>query len=268
MNKGRVFAVLVFSLLFGLSPLAAAPVIERGIDVFTTPADGKTFYDFARDPIPAGFFCKNSKPFKGRVNFKGLPLVTEAPGQLGSTDTVVERLDDAVFNDAGRAITRVQFRALSLVSIAPIKTNCGEFHTYVSLRAKQRVTKMNIFRTRENGGHFIAPLAVDARMTFIPVKPQKAEARKLELMGKVTFPAISIPWSLTDGAKKLDFVVVDTNGDLIADRLLPGPSNFFPGQSTGSPDKTYCCWEYSCHAADGHEHCFSYLPWGCTGECP
>jgi hypothetical protein len=129
---------------------------------------------------------------------------------------------------------------------------------------------MNIYRTQEGGGNFVAPLAVDARMTFIPVKPTlEKDARKLELTGRITFPATAIPWSFTDGAKSSGFVVVDTDGDQIPDRLLPGPSNFFPGKLSKSlQNKTYCCWEYSCHAADGHEHCFGQLPWGCTGECP
>lgn len=83
------------SLLLALSLLAADPVIQRGIDVFTTPADGKTYYDFARAPIPAGFFCKSSRAFAGRLAFKGLPLAMETPGQLWGGDTVIERLDDA-----------------------------------------------------------------------------------------------------------------------------------------------------------------------------
>ena len=66
MSKKSVLAVLVFSLLLGLSPLAAEPVIRRGIDVFTTVGRGRTFYDFAQNPIPAGFFCARSKAFTGR----------------------------------------------------------------------------------------------------------------------------------------------------------------------------------------------------------
>lgn len=48
---------LVIACLVDSSPLAAAPTIHRGVDTFTTAADGHTFYDFARQPIPAGFFC-------------------------------------------------------------------------------------------------------------------------------------------------------------------------------------------------------------------
>ena len=267
--KRSVLAALVFSL--GLSPLAAEPMVQRGNDVFTTPADGKTSYDFAHSPVPAGFFCKRSKAFTGRVEFKGLPLATAAPGQLRGADTVVERLDDAVFNAKGLATTRLQFRALSLVSIAPIKTACGSFHAYVSLNGTQRVTTMNIRRTEEGGGSFTAPLAADVRLTFIPVKPRAKAARNLELTGSFTFPATPLPWSFTESApaKAFEAVLVDTNGDLTPDSRVSAPSNFFPGRVNRSQNKTYCCWEYVCHTdAQGHVHCNSSLPWGCTGECP
>jgi hypothetical protein len=266
-RKRSVFLALVFSLLLGLSPLAADSVIQRGIDVFTTPADGKTYYDFSQSPIPAGFFCRNSKAFTGRVAFKGLPLATKAPGQLLGGDTIIERLDDAAFNAKGTAVTRIQFRALSLVSIAPIQTSCGAFHVYVSLGGPQRVTAMSIHRTQENGGSFVAPLAVNARLTFIPVKaPRNKGAQKLELTGKFTFPPRSMPWSLaTSAIKGIGPAVVDTNGDLRPDALLPGTSNFAPGRlPKRTSDKLQdpygsCCQE--CHEADGEQHC--YIPYGC-----
>jgi hypothetical protein len=123
--KRGVLAVLVLALVVGVSPLAADPVIQRGIDVFTTTGSGTTYYSFADNPIPKGFFCKRSAAFAGRVTFKGLPLVTGIPGQLRGADTVIERLDDAVFNADGTAQTRIRVRALSLVSTAPLKTACG-----------------------------------------------------------------------------------------------------------------------------------------------
>jgi hypothetical protein len=271
-SKKCVLAALVLSFLLGLPPLAAAPVIQRGIDVFTTPADGRTYYDFALSPIPAGFFCARSQAFAGRVALKGLPLVTAAPGQLLNGDTIVERLDDAAFNAKSTAVTRIQVRALSLVSIAPIKTACGAFHVYVSLGGEQRVTAMSIHRTHENGGSFIAPLAVDTRMTFIPVKRARSRgARNLELAGSLTFPPRPLPWSLTASArpKASGPVVVDTDGDLTADTVLPGTSNFAPGRSPANStmNKLYqdvsCC--PICHAGEGHEHC--YVPYGCGSLC-
>jgi hypothetical protein len=262
-----ILTALLCSFLLGLSPLAADSTIQRGIDIFTTLGDGRTYFDFAQSPIPAGFFCKGSKPFTGRVTFKGLPLATGAPGQLWGSDTVVERLDDATFDATGTAVTRVQFRALSLVSITPIKTGCGTFHVYVSLGGRQRVTTMNIYRTQEGGGNFVAPLAVNASMTFIPVKPARVKAaRKLELTTDFTFPASSLPWSFTEArAKRTGSVIVDTDGDLAPDTLLPSVSNFLPGSPPDSsrPKIDGCgCQEMTCHTdpSTGKEHCTYNTP--------
>jgi hypothetical protein len=260
-NKGLLAALAVL-LVVGIPPLAADTVIQRGIDVFTTTSDGSTYYDFAKNPIPAGFFCKNSEAFTGRVAFKGLPLATGAPGQLGNADTVVERLDDAAFNARGTAVTRIQFRALSLVSIAPIKTACGAFHVYVSLADKQRVTMMSIFRTQKDGGTFVAPLAVNMRLSFIPVKPPRNKgSRKLELTGSVTFPARSLPWSMTGGpsTKQISSAVIDTNGDLTPDTRLFGTSNFWPGRrpraSTAPIETGECQMCPVCHYNAEDFHC-------------
>ncbi len=265
MRNRSVLAVFMVLFLFALSSLTADSTIQRGIDVFFTPGDGRTYYDFAHSPIPAGFFCKGSKPFTGKVAFKGLPLTTETPGQLWNADTVVERLDDAVFDVNGVATTRIQFRALSLVSIAPVKTSCGAFHVYISLGGKQRVTAMNIYRTHEGGGNFVAPLAVDVRMTFIPVKPVRNRgARKLEIEGDFTFPSKPIPWSFREGAaeKRIGPVIVDTNGDLTPDTLLPGTTNFTPGRSDRSPTKSEVCFcEWVCHDQGTEKaHCAGVPP--------
>jgi hypothetical protein len=258
MRTRTILAMLVVSLLLGLSPLSADSMIPRGIDAFLTAGDGRTFYDFAQNHIPAGFFCKKSEAFAGRVAFKGLPLATGIPGQLRNADTVVERLDDAVFDARGTAVTRLRFRALSLVSIAPVKTACGDFHVYVSLGGRQRTTTMNILRTQNGGGEFVAPLAVDVRMTFIHVKPARNKARTLALEESFTFPATSIPWSFADEAtaKKIGSVLVDTNGDLTPDTQLPGTSNFLPGLSPNHPTTKSGGGCYTCHAAAGHEHCW------------
>jgi hypothetical protein len=217
-NQGRLAALVVVLLFGSLSPLAAAPVIERGIDVFTTIPAGGSFHDFSGSPIPAGFFCKGSRPFTGRVALTGLPLETRIPGQLRGADTVVERLDDAVFDASGTAVSRVQFRALSLVSVAPIKTGCGAYHVYITLAGKQRSTIMRIQRTHPNGGTFEVPIAADARVTFVPVKGRNA--RKLELRTSFTFAPRSAPWSFEGGGavtKRIRAVEVDTNGDLSPD---------------------------------------------------
>lgn len=267
-------AMLVTALLLGISPLAAADdlVIKRGIDVFTTTDNGKTFYDFADAPIPAGFFCKKSPAFSGRVALRGLPLETQVPGQIRGRDTIIERLDDATFNENGVAVTRIKFRALSLVSVEPIRTACGAFHVYVSLTGNQRETTMRIYREHERGGTFQAPLAVAARMTFVPVKGKSS--RKLELTGSFTFPASPIPWSVPEGTrmKQIPSLVVDTNGDLKPDTRLCGTSNFAPGWSPKLLTANFCtlCEPEMCHTdpSTGKQHCTG-PHYACNGSyCP
>jgi hypothetical protein len=250
------------ALLLAMARLAvadpAAVAVKPGIDVFRTLGGGKTSYDFAKNPVPAGFFCDSSAAFSRRVALEGLPIETAVPGQLRTMDTVIERLDQAVFDAQGVAETRIRFRALSMVSIAPIQTSCGAFHLYVTLAGKQPVTKMRIYRNQQRGGIFQAPLSANVRLSFVPVKGRSS--RKLELKGKVNFPEQDIPWSFPAGMdlKPIASAVVDADGDLIPETRLPGSSNFAAGYPPenieaflGGPSCSCCV----CHAAEGEEHC-------------
>jgi hypothetical protein len=234
----------------------ADSVVKPGIDAFTTVGRGFTYYSFTKNPIPAGFFCDSSETFTGRVALRGLPLETGIPGQLKTTDTIIERLDEAVFDAQGVAKTRIRFRALSMVSIAPIKTSCGDFHVYVTLDGQQPVTRMRIVRSQPDGGTFRAPLAAKVRLTFVPV--QGTDPRRLELKGSVIFPGKPIPWTFADGKAltQLGSAVVDTNGDLRPDTRLPGMSNFMAGYLPQGPRPTKlggCVC--TCHFDGGEEHC-------------
>lgn len=247
------FAVV---LLLGIChSVIADPAIKPGIDAFITVGGGFTHYDFSKKPVPAGFFCDSSATFTDNVALRGLPLETGNPGQLRNTDTIVERLDEAVFDANGVAETRIRFRALSMVSIAPIKTSCGAFHVYVTLDGKQPVTKMRIHRSEAGGGSFRAPLAANVRLTFVPVRG--TSSRQLELKGNVRFPGKPIPWTFPDGKvlKPLDSAVVDTNGDLRPDTRLPGTSNFMAGYSPQSLQLTKAGCYCTCHSNDGEQHC-------------
>ncbi len=271
MRNRSLWVVLAVALVLGSAPLTAAPVIERGSDVFTTVDNGTSFYDFADDPIPAGFFCRNSPAFTGRVTFKGLPLETAVPGQLRGADTVIARLDDATFDESGRAVTRVQFQALSLVSSSPLQTPCGAFHVHVSLAGTQRVTTMSIYRSHERGGTFVAPLAVDVRLRFVPVAGRAS--RPLELSGSFTFPAQSLPWSFAPGpgGKVVGPSLADTNGDRIPDTRLAGTSNFAAGwDPNGYQVETGCftCEPRQCHMDGGKEHCSGPLVVCQPAVCP
>ncbi len=254
MKKSVGFAVVF---LLGLSHLAvASPSIKPGIDVFRTLGGGKTYYDFAKNPVPAGFFCDSSATFTSRVALQGLPIETGIPGQLRDTDTIIERLDEAVFDARGNAETRIRFRALSMVSASPIKTSCGAYHVYVTLDGKQPVTKMRIHQSQQRGGSFRAPLAANVRLTFVPVNG--GDPRKLELKGSVNFPGKAIAWSFPDGKvlKQMGSAVVDTNGDLKPDTRLPGTSNFTAGYPPeGLRSMTAAGCYCTCHEGNGEHHC-------------
>lgn len=261
MRKG-IWLLAIF-VLAALAPLSAAPTIQRGVDTFTTPADGNTFYDFARQPIPAGFFCQKSEPFTGRVALKGLPLATSGAQQLHGADTVIERLGDATFDSRGRATTQIRFKALSLVSISPIETACGPFHVYVSLAGRQRQTVMRLARTNEKSGTFEAPLAVNARMLFVPVERQAVDkGRKLELRGSFNFPATPLPWQLTSQARpeRSASLLVDTDGDQRPDSVIvktPGFSAVGAMPSVFEKIRSDCYNCQSCHTdpASAKQHC-------------
>lgn len=246
-------------LLLCISHLSSAdPSIKPGIDVFATLGGGHTYYNFSKTPIPAGFFCDSSTVFTGQVALKGLPVETGVPGELRNTDTIVERLDEAVFDANGVAETRIQFRALSMVSIAPIKTSCGAFYVYITLDGKQPITKMRIYRSEAGGGSFSAPLAANVRLTFVPARG--TSSRRLELKGSVRFPGKPIPWTFPDGkaSNQMGSAVVDTNGDLRPDTRLPGTSNFMAGVPPKGlrsiHAKGFDCY-CTCHDSDGEQHC-------------
>lgn len=228
-----LFAVL---LLIALPTFAADQVIQSGIDPWHTPGNGKTFVDFSQNPIPAGFFCSKSALFTGRVVFRGIPIVTGEPGALGRTDTIVQRLDDAVFDRNGVATTRVQMRALHLVSVEPIKTACGAYNVEVKLNGEQPITNMRIVRDNEDGGRFFTPLAINSKLVFTPVLGGSNEI--LEIVDNVRFPINQgRPWAdqatSKQGVRRAGFIQVDTDNDRVPDTFLPGTSvNFFAGASS------------------------------------
>lgn len=255
----RAFGIVGIAFLVSgfVAPVFAADrVLQNGVDVWRTPADGSTFVDFAKTPIPAGFFCPGSAPFTDKVALRGEPIVTGTPGAFGGTaDTIVQRLDDAVFNKQGVARTRIQFRALSLKSIAPIETECGKFTIFATLDGVQPITRMVITRESKTGGRFTAPLALNVKVRFEPVGQVTKEA--LEIPVTVRFPGtVKMPWHKATAPVPSGFVLVDTDGDRVADTYLPGSSNFIAGMSKpGVVEKAYAC---HVDPTSGHTHCFWY----------
>jgi len=248
----RSLGILLLISSFAASAFAADRAIQNGIDVWSTAGDGSTFVDFSQAPIPAGFFCSGSAPFTAKVAFQGVPLATDNNKALGNTDTIVQRLDNAVFNKRGMAVTRTQVRALSLKSVKPIETGCGKFEATVRLDGVQPVTQMVIHRVNEKGGTFSGPLWLNVRVSFTPVGQTSREA--LEVPMAVRFrDSTQYPWRVKSITPEVTgFVRVDTDGDGVLDTYLPGTSNFFAGVLTrGSLEKSYT----TCHLSNGCQHC-------------
>src|SRR5262245_48413309 len=206
------FAVAVMLALVTAAPAVAADAaIRQGVDLWMTVA-GFAQTSFDAEPIPAGFFCDSSKPFTGTIVFQGAPLAAEPADSLGSIDTVVRRLDDAVFDAKGVAYTRVQLLALSLVSTRPVDTACGAYDVAVRLDGDQPTTKLRILRTNAFGGTYAAPLALNVKLVFTPVKGDKSLRR--ELTHHVDLgPANNSVWAYTSKLRYAGTPRIDTNGD-------------------------------------------------------
>lgn len=261
MNRRTFAAVLI--LVLGLAASASLQAANRttvlsGIDLWSTRADGMTFVDFKTTPIPSGFFCAGSAPFTGKILLKGAPIAAGRGYDLGKTDTIVQRLDDAVFKQ-GRATTRIQVQALNLVGMAPVMTSCGAFNVRTALDGPQPITRMRMARQNPKGGTFVAPLALNVKLLFTPV--DRPDARPLALRQSFAFNGNPIqPWTMERLASQAvvheDFVKVDTDGDGKLDTLLPGTSNFTAG--SGSIRKSGCHY-YTEYNPDGttylKKHC-------------
>ncbi|HEY0557517.1 MAG TPA: hypothetical protein VGG20_24905 [Thermoanaerobaculia bacterium] len=259
MKRLSVSAIVLFAILLAMPVLAADRAITNGIDLWRTPGDGTTFADFSKQSIPAGFFCNKSEAFTGKIVFHGVPVATGQPGALGATDTIVQRLDNAVFNKRGVATTRIQVRAMQFASVAPVQTACGLYNAFVKLDGEQPVTTMRIVRDNEKGGRFFAPIFVNIKMTFEPVGRTTTEA--LELRKSLRFPPAKLAFWSSDRVNAPaanGFVKVDTDGDGAADTYLPGISNFAAGRAS-SLEKLAQQPIYTdtstCHVEDEGQHC-------------
>jgi hypothetical protein len=280
-NRFRAGWGLVLLVLLVVPAVANGSMVGNGIDTWRTPGDGSSFVDFAQEPIPADFFCVGSEPFAGRITWQGQPLVTSPPNALGPADTIVQRLDDALFDEAGIAISRIQVRALSLVSREPIKTSCGLLNVRAMLAGEQPMTEIRLVQDGAKGGKFWAPLTLRVKLIFAPVS---GSGESVELLREISSPGTPIRWTsekprawglLKTGdhyhkvseytaAPFLDhFVLVDTDGDQVVDTFLPGNSrSFFPTGSVDQSDKIATCDGppgTSCHILSGTScHCVYY----------
>lgn len=190
MRRSGLVCILCTLLVVAALPAAAGqkPIdrVPAGLDYWQTLSFGATAYSFAREPLPAGFLCAGSPAFTGQVLFEGVPLRTEPAGILGTTDTVIERLDDAVFNARGIATSRLRARALDLRATEPIKTACGNFKVTAGLAADQPITSITFHRQNKLGGIFNADLRLRVRIDFTNLQTGKVSS----LVREVYLPTV------------------------------------------------------------------------------
>jgi hypothetical protein len=154
-----------------LASPAFAEDVRPGFDFWQTVGSGATSYSFADDPLPADFFCSGSRPFKGEVNFEGVPLKSDPSRALGTSDTIVERLDAVKFDGKGEGSTRIKVRALHLESRDPLTTTkCGDWDVEATLASGfQPTTTMTLQQNQlcpGNIGTFSADLVLNVDLVF------------------------------------------------------------------------------------------------------
>lgn len=156
MNSNLFRAAALGTFLVSLAALpATAQVVPAGPDYWVTPPNGETRYTFPEKDVESLCGAVPSAAWDHQVTLRGVPAA-------GSDwDTMVWRLNDAVFDPSGNASTKIQVRALNLASAATQATPCGDLDWRVRLAGQQAVTLMKLRRTSQRGGFFSADIAVN-----------------------------------------------------------------------------------------------------------
>ncbi len=261
----KAIALIAMALL--AAPLFAQK-IAPGYDIWKTVGNGETFMDFAENPIPAGFFFEGSEAFTGRMDFVGVPLATQPVNALQGADTIIERLDEAVF-DGLTARSRVRVKALSLTAAEPIEVDGAKWDVAVTLAEAQPITEIVYERIAENEGYFRADLVINMRFTFTH-RVVKKLVHTLERT--VHFPqATDTPYRLTSpdspaakqGRALLAATRVDADGDGLAESLLPLAAvtgAIQPDLVLCEPDGTNCAPAKTVHQKPTHTHTTEAIP--------
>ncbi|MEM7052796.1 MAG: hypothetical protein AAF604_24255 [Acidobacteriota bacterium] len=274
MRCHRAILLFVLAALVVTSPALAqgSKYIQSGVDVFQTATNAPTGADFSTDPIPAGFFCPGSDPFKGTLKLLGLPLVTSPPGILGGADTIVERLQ-GVDLSLGYGEVPIVVRAMNLYSPDYIGIYCpGQGDTRwrvdVCLCECQETTKiqMKLGGECDTCGFFTGELAINVCLTFTNLETGEVRG---PISHAVNLGIKEMPWCMQPGAGGLEVkepFKVDSDCDGRPDLVLPGTTNFHPGWTcdvTGGGGGGNCWQDFahltSCHEgpAPDHQHCIN-----------
>lgn len=214
------------TLLLLLASFLAVPVfaqtIPPGKDYWVTPNNGQTDFTFPNGDVESLCGAPASTAWNHKVTLKGVPVG-------GSDyDTVVNRLDKAVFNSSLQASTRIQVSHLSFASAAPQATPCGTINWTVGLSGPQALTLMRLRRTSATGGVFSADIAVS-----VEFKAFVGGAYLGSLFYNITLPdpATGTPWSFgPTGAFRAGMTTTNDCVDVLREKLLtysPDSDHFY-----------------------------------------
>jgi hypothetical protein len=204
---------------------AAAQTVTKGSDPWFTRGDGTSN---AQLNLPLDYFGPGCT-FQGTVALKGVPVASTPANAFGNADTIVERLDDAVFDASGNATVRIAVRSLRFRTTQDLVTPCGTWKAEVKLNNPQALTRMTLKRAGTAGGTFTAPISVATNWVFT----NNSTGQVLTLARFNTLDStVPIPWkygSCPGEARTSGAVTVDTNGDGTPDTLIAGTSNVAAG---------------------------------------
>lgn len=185
----RTTLASILLLALAALPAPAQRVIPAGKDIWVTPANGQTVFTFAPGDVESLCGAAPSSSWNHQIALEGVPF------QGSDWDTMVLRLDDAVFNSSGVATTRAQVEHLDLRSTGTTVTPCGTLYFRVGLAGSQATTTMTIVRTTAGGGLFHADIAVS-------VEIKAYEIHHGDYVGSLFYsfilpnPSAGTPWSL------------------------------------------------------------------------
>jgi len=217
----RTVAVLALLVSFLALP-AFAQTIPAGKDYWVTPNNGQTDFTFPDKDVESLCGATPSSTWNHKVLLKGVPAV-------GSDyDTVVSRLDNAVFSTTLQASTRIQVAALNFASAAPQATPCGTLNWTVGLSGPQAVTTMKLRRTSATGGLFSADIAVNVEFKAFT---NGAYLGSLFYNIVLPDPAAGTPWSFgPTGAFRAGMTPANDCIDVLRQKLLtysPDSDHFY-----------------------------------------
>jgi hypothetical protein len=266
-NTNRLTLLCTVALLLLAGPVLAQVTVQQGIDVFETIGGNGTKVNV---DLPAGFFCQGSPAFQADVDMQGVPLTTNPPGLLGTADTVIERLKDAVLNPGDCADIPVTVRALSLASTGTVQVPCpGTGITTWRVNActcgccgPQAISTLNICAENDECGTAEGELRINVCLTFTEVS---TGAKVGPVQEQVVLGINNMPWAaqgLAGQVQAKEAFMIDTNCDSLADLAVPCTTNFNPGISCDDQG-TSCLGQYghltTCHEnygnPDAHDHC-------------